>query len=242
MGTNGASGPAVADRKVGEAEDGGLADVRPARAHRSLERAEQQAAELHLLRERLQRVRGPEQREVPTECDRLQRHSSKQVRGQREAETDQHHAPDHSGGEAADAEMAHPQATAASPARPSPRGQRDEQRAEQPARPTTRRPARQSCRNALRAGRRGSAAPPRAACTWLPPPPAREVSGERAEDAARRATASRSGPTRCSAGQGTDRRHSGSLKVIGTSSAAPRPSSAMTSVAAVGHQGAARYR
>src|SRR5580698_9274370 len=34
----------------------------------------------------------------------------------------------------------------------------------------------------------------------------------------------------------------GSLKVMGTSSAAPSPNSAMTSVAAVGHHGLARYR
>ena len=190
-------GPAVADRQVGEPEDRCLADVGPARAHGPLQRSEQQTAELHLLREGLQRVRrsratGSRGRARPVAAPRVRARPAGSARPRPMRTT-------------------MPSTPAARPPRPRwrmrsdgrhsgrdgpPRRERDEQRADAPARPKTRRPGRRSCPSAGQAGRRGSAARPRAACTSPPPPRARGESGEPARDAGRTATAGRSGPTR----------------------------------------------
>src|ERR1700681_1681680 len=69
---------AIGDREVGKAEHRRLADVRPARTHGPLERAEEDASELHLLSEGLQRIRRSKPRKVPADRDRLQRHPAEQ--------------------------------------------------------------------------------------------------------------------------------------------------------------------
>src|SRR5580700_766761 len=99
-------GSAVADRQVGEPEDRGLADVGPPWAHGALQGSEQQAAELHLLRERLQRVCRTQEGKVAADGDRLQCHPAEHAGGEREPESDENGGPEHTGRKTAEPEAA----------------------------------------------------------------------------------------------------------------------------------------
>ena len=121
--------PAVADREVGEPEHRGLADVGPPRAHGALQGSEQQSSELHLLRERLQRVCRTEEREIATDGDRLQGHPAEHPGGEREPESDEEDGSEHPCRKTAPPEASHAQQRAPFGANALPCRERDEHRA-----------------------------------------------------------------------------------------------------------------